>query len=521
MKKIIISGIKMPVLHTEEQVINAALKVAVENNLTATESYIHKKSLDARRKNDIHFVYSVVLTTDTLENKILPPNIKVFDEPEGIFVSVPEKTKKVLVVGSGPAGLFAAYTLLLHKVSVTLVERGSNVEKRKQTVKRFWDTGVLDPECNIQFGEGGAGTFSDGKLNTRIGSPLQSFVLKTFAENGAPEEILYNSKPHIGTDILSNCVKNIREKIKSLGGQVLFDTCLTDLIFKDNVVTGGVLNGSNYIDFDAIILAPGHSSRDTYAMLERHGVAMEQKPFAAGVRIEHSREFINKMQYGASADKNLPTADYRLAYNGEDRSVYSFCMCPGGVVVNASSEVGCLCVNGMSEHARMADNSNSALVVTVRPEDFDGDSPLAGVEFQRKYERAAYTIGNGKGPVQLAKDFIKDKVSYQFDGVMPSFTGDTQFVDLRECLPGFISSTLKTGLLDFEKKIKGFVDSGAILTGVEMRTSAPLRIKRNELFESVSHKGLFPCGEGAGYAGGIMSAAVDGIKVAMKILEAK
>lgn len=519
MKKIIISGIKMPVCHTEKDVFDKALKVAQKAKVNVKNPYIYKKSLDARRKNDIHFVYSVIMETEETDTK-LPPEISVFEKPETFEILKKKPAKKVLVVGSGPAGLFAAYVLTLGGADVTLIERGSTVDIRQKEVQRFWNTGILNPECNIQFGEGGAGTFSDGKLNTRIGSKLQGFVLKTFAQNGAPKEILYDSKPHIGTDILSVCVKNIREKIKKQGGLVLFDTCLTDLIVKNGKVSSAVLNNASYIDFDAVILAPGHSSRDTYKMLAARGVCMEQKPFAAGVRIEHKREFINKLQYGKGAEKEiLPSADYRLVHNGESRSVYSFCMCPGGVVVNASSEPGCLCVNGMSEHARMAENSNSALVVTVRPDDFDGESPLAGVEFQRKYEHAAYALCGGKGPVQLARDFAKNRVSDTFDGVKPSFTGQTEFADLRECLPSFISDTLTEGLGEFEKKIKGFVTDGAILTGVEMRTSAPLRIKRDENFESISHKGLFPCGEGAGYAGGIMSAAVDGIKVAQKILE--
>lgn len=519
MKKIIISGIKMPVCHTEADVFDAALKVAQKAKINAKNPYIYKKSLDARRKNDIHFVYSVVMEAECTEEK-LPFSISIFEKSETFEILRKTPAKKVLVVGSGPAGLFAAYILTLGGADVTLIERGSTVDVRQKAVKKFWKTGILNPECNIQFGEGGAGTFSDGKLNTRIGSKLQCFVLKTFAENGAPKEIMYDSKPHIGTDILAVCVKNIREKIKKQGGQVIFDTCLTDLIVKDGKVCGAVLNNSSYIDFDAVILAPGHSSRDTYKMLAERGVYMEQKPFAAGVRIEHKREFINKMQYGEGDEKDfLPSADYRLVHNGENRSVYSFCMCPGGVVVNASSEPECLCVNGMSEHARMAENSNSALVVTVKPEDFDSESPLAGVEFQRKYEGAAYALCGGKGPVQLARDFVKNRVSDAFDGVKPSFTGQTEFADLRECLPRFIADTLSEGLGEFEKKIKGFVTGGAILTGVEMRTSAPLRIKRDENFESVSHKGLFPCGEGAGYAGGIMSAAVDGIKVAQRILE--
>ncbi|MBR5155662.1 MAG: FAD-dependent oxidoreductase [Clostridia bacterium] len=510
----------MPPLHSEEDVFAKAKSIAAKYGIKAESPYIYKKSLDARRKKDIHFVYSVVMCTRDTESKTMPPEIKPFDENIVFESGKSQSAKKVLVVGSGPCGLFAAYVLSKGGLDVIVVERGSSVDERCKKVKRFWETGLLDTECNIQFGEGGAGTFSDGKLNTRIGSPLQGFVLKTFVENGAPKEILYDAKPHIGTDLLSGCVKNIREKIKANGGQVFFDTCLTDIDVKDGKVIGAILNGSAYIDCDAIILAPGHSSRDTYKMLESRGVIMEQKPFAAGVRIEHSREFINEMQYGNLAHRNiLPTADYRLTHNGVDRSVYSFCMCPGGTVVNASSEDGYLCVNGMSENARMADNSNSALVVTVRPEDFEENSPLAGVEFQRKYEKAAYSLAAGRGPVQLARDFVKNRVSDAFDGVKPSFTGQTEFVDLRECLPEFISNTLEEGLLTFDKKIKGFSSYGAVLTGVEMRTSAPLRIKRNENFESLSHKGLFPGGEGAGYAGGIMSAAVDGIRIAERILE--
>ncbi len=521
LNKIIISGIKMPPQHTEAEVLAKAQKMAHASKIRTSEPYIYKKSLDARRKTDIHFVYSVVLSAQ-IEGKVLPSEIKVFDDNSVFEIERKNERKKVLVAGSGPCGLFAAYVLSLGGAEVTLVERGSSVDERCRKVQKFWETGILDTECNIQFGEGGAGTFSDGKLNTRIGSPLQGFVLKTFVENGAPKEILYDAKPHIGTDLLPECVKNIREKIKANGGQVIFDTCLTDIDIKDGKIVGAVLNGSAYAQCDAIVLAIGHSSRDTYKMLCEKGIAIEQKPFAAGVRIEHTREFINEMQYGEIARKNvLPTADYRLVHNGKNRSVYSFCMCPGGTVVNASSELGHLCVNGMSENARMADNSNSALVVTVKPEDFDDTSPLAGVEFQRKYEKAAYDLAGGKGVVQLAKDFVSGKVSSKFNGVKPSFTGQTEFVDLRECLPTFISDTLKEGLLVFDKKIKGFSTLGAVLTGVEMRTSAPVRIKRDENFESPSCRGLFPGGEGAGYAGGIMSAAVDGIKIAMQILEMK
>ena len=524
MKKVVINGLKLPIMHTEEDVFEKAEKFLKRYSLKAENKVIYKKSLDARRKNDIHFEYSVVAEINS--SKEVPQNsqIRLMDNISLIdfdALKAKEKSrKKIVVVGSGPCGLFAAYVLCQCGAEVTVIERGGNVDKRSAAVENFWNSGVFDPETNIQFGEGGAGTFSDGKLNTRIGDPLQRFVLETFVKHGAPKEILYQAKPHIGTDFLKICIKNLRKEIEALGGKVLFDSCLTDIRVKNNRITEIEINNSSILECDALILAIGHSSRDTYEMLYRHGVAMEQKPFAAGVRIEHRREFINRMQYGNCPQiELLPTADYRLAYNGESRSCYSFCMCPGGVVVDASSEEGHLVVNGMSYHSRMADNSNSALVVTVKPEDFCDESPLAGMEFQRKYEALAYGIGRGKGPVQLARDFVLDKTSSAFDGVVPSFTGRTVFADLRECLPKFIADTLKDGLMDFDRKIKGFSGEGAVLTGVEMRTSAPLRIKRDLEYESISHKGLYPAGEGAGYAGGIMSAAIDGIKVAMEILK--
>ncbi len=523
MKKVIVSGIKMPVRHSDAEVFEKASALLSKYGIIPQNLVIYKKSLDARRKSEIHFQYSVAAETESFGVFVPTADIRLIEDAPAISLdelkSQYHGNKKIVVVGSGPCGLFAAYVLAYCGVDVTLLERGGDVDSRTKAVERFWETGILDADTNIQFGEGGAGTFSDGKLNTRIGDPLQRFVLETFVKCGAPGEILYQAKPHIGTDFLKICVKNLREEIESMGGRVMFNSCVTDIEIKDGVVTGVRVNGLDTIECDGVIAALGHSSRDTYEMLYRHGVTMEQKPFAAGVRIEHRREFINRVQYGQGADAELlPTADYRLAYNGETRSCYSFCMCPGGVVVNASSEPERLAVNGMSYHDRMADNSNSALVVTVRPEDFGDASPLAGMEFQRKYEALAYRAGGGRGPVQLVKDFLNDRVSQNFDGVIPSFTGGTAFVDLRECLPTFISKTLKEGFADFERRIKGFSGEGAVMTGVEMRTSAPLRIKRNENFESVSHKGLYPAGEGAGYAGGIMSAAIDGIKVARQIL---
>ena len=524
MKKVIVSNIKMPVMHTEGELFEKAARLIKNHGGIPGLMTVYKKSLDARRKNDIHFLYSVAAEVEGKLQDTANAQIRPFDDAPALDLdglrTKADTGKRVVIAGSGPCGLFAAYVLAYCGVSVTVLERGSDVDRRTAAVEKFWNYGILDPDTNIQFGEGGAGTFSDGKLNTRIGDPLQRFVLETFVRCGAPAEILYQAKPHIGTDYLKVCVKNLRKEIEGLGGKVLFNSCMTDIDTRNGCVVGVKVNNSSFVECDALIAALGHSSRDTYEMLYRHGVKMEQKPFAAGVRIEHSREFINKMQYGDySCKEHLPTADYRLTSNGESRSCYSFCMCPGGVVVNASSEPGHLVVNGMSYHSRMADNSNSALVVTVKPEDFESNSPLAGVDFQRRYEALAYEAASGKGPVQLAADFTEGKCSQRFGGVIPSFTGETEFVDLRACLPGFIADTLKEGLLDFDRKIKGFAREGAVLTGVEMRTSAPLRIMRNADFESVSHKGLFPAGEGAGYAGGIMSAAIDGIKVATHIVQ--
>ncbi len=523
MRKIIANNIKIPIEYSDRDALEHALKIMKVNGIIANNPVIYKKSLDARKKNNIHFVYSIVMETECKKSVSSIPGVHDFNETNPFILDEKlvtcDKNKKIIVVGSGPCGLFSAYVLAKCGLSPILIERGSDVDVRNEKILHFWKTGELDINTNIQFGEGGAGTFSDGKLNTRIGDPLQRTTLEIFVENGAPSDILYQAKPHIGTDLLRECVRNIRKKIIDNGGKVMFDTCMTDLIIKDGKICGVELNRNLQMDCDCIILALGHSSRDTYEMLERRRVAMEQKPFAAGVRIEHSREYINETQYGnASCLDVLPTADYRLAYNGENRSCYSFCMCPGGVVVNASSEKDSLVVNGMSYHSRMERNSNSALVVTVRPEDFEGASPLAGVEFQRKYERLAYMSANGRGPVQLTKDFLKNKSSDRFDGVLPSFTGKTRFVDLRSCLPTFIADTLKEGLTYFDSKMKGFSSCGSVLTGVEMRTSAPLRIKRDKDYESINVKGLFPAGEGAGYAGGIMSAAIDGVRIAGRIL---
>ena len=517
--KIIIGPITMPVQHKKDDVINAAQEIVRQSCISAENFFIYKQSVDARRKNNIHYVYSVV--ADTNENNFSGDKIRPFEETERF--DIPNKTKlnkRPVVVGMGPCGLFAAYVLALSGNPPFVIERGEDVDKRAETVKNFWNGGKLNPESNVQFGEGGAGTFSDGKLNTRIGDKRQRFVLETFSKFGAPEDILYRAKPHIGTDKLRNVVRTMREEIIRLGGEVCFSTRLTGIKTSGGVVSEVELNHTENIPCDKLVLAIGHSSRDTYKWLKDMGVYMEQKPFAAGVRIEHKQSMIDALQYGKE-NSGLPVADYRLVYNGKDRSCYSFCMCPGGTVVNASSEEDMLVVNGMSEHNRDGENANSAMVVSVRPEDLGSDDVLAGVEFQRKYERLAYELGGGDGtaPIQLARDFIAGRESTKLGNVKPSFTGKWKFAKLDKCLPDFICEYLRLGLLDFEKKMKGFASGDGVLTGVEMRTSAPVKIVRNEELESVNVSGLYPAGEGAGYAGGIVSAAVDGIRVALEIIK--
>lgn len=517
--EIVIRSIKMPILHTEKDVIKAAQEIVRLNCVSADNFRISKQSIDARRKNDVHYVYSV--TAEASGGTICDGKIICVSKPTG-RIEIPHKNlgERPIVVGAGPCGLFAAYILAKSGNPPILIERGESVEKRARTIAEFWKSGRLDKNSNVQFGEGGAGTFSDGKLNTGIGDPRQRYVLETFAEHGAPRDILYKAKPHIGTDKLRGVVKSIRDEIVRLGGEVRFNSCLTDVKINGGKLEEIEVNNSESLRCRTLILAIGHSSRDTYEMLYKNSIAMQPKPFAAGVRIEHLQSMINKAQYGQE-NSGLPPADYKLVHNSGQRSCYSFCMCPGGQVVNASSEDKMLVVNGMSVYKRDGVNANSALVVPVRPEDFDNSSPLGGMEFQRRYERLAYDIGGGAAPVQLTKDFMIDRKSDCFEEVKPSFTGKTCFARLDRCLPEFIIKELKEGIEDFEHKIKGYADSGSVMTGVEMRTSAPVRVLRSESMQSINASGLYPAGEGAGYAGGIVSAAVDGIKCAMAVLDNK
>ncbi|KRQ87176.1 putative thiazole biosynthetic enzyme [Caloramator mitchellensis] len=489
---------------------------------------IIKESVDARRKGKIDFVYQVEFETDNdLQVVIKAKNKDVVLEDIQESLTIEYGKEKLnyrpVIIGTGPAGLFAGLVLAKNGYKPIIFERGAKVEDRDLHVKKFWEERNLNTESNIQFGEGGAGTYSDGKLTTRIKDKRCDFVLDEFVNCGAPEEIKFVSKPHIGTDILKIVVKNIRNKIIELGGEVHFNSKLTDINIKDGKIKSIVINDSTEIPVETVVLAIGHSARDTYEMMFNKGILISQKPFAIGVRIEHPQWMIDVNQYGKFAGHpRLKAADYRLTYTTKmGRPVYSFCMCPGGVVVAAASEENSVVTNGMSEFARDKENANSAIVVGINTSDFGSEHPLAGVEFQRKYEQLAFKVagGNYNAPIQLVGDLFKDKRTTKLGEVNPSYPIGYEFVNLRECLPSFVVDSIKEALYDFDKKITNFARFDAILTGVETRTSSPIRIERNEDLESSNVTGLYPAGEGAGYAGGIISAAVDGIKVAEKIMQ--
>ena len=496
--------------------VRKQLKLAPEELL---DCYIIRRSLDARKKEDIHYSY-VVEALVANEGKILKnkrfkgiePAVKkepvAFNFGEGLLLHRP------VVAGFGPAGMLCALELSRAGYRPIVIERGECMEKRVEKVEHFWQSGELDANCNVQFGEGGAGTFSDGKLNTMVKDKFGrgQHVLKTFAEFGAPQEICYMNKPHIGTDRLRQVVKGIREEILRLGGEIRFSTQLTDIRVEKGSLAAIELNHEVWLDCQVLVLAIGHSARDTFSMLLKRQLPMEAKSFAIGVRIEHEQELISKAQYG-EAYQRLPAADYKLTHQAANgRGVYSFCMCPGGFVVNASSESEHLVVNGMSNHDRSERNANSAMIVTVTPEDYGGEGPLAGVEFQRKWERQAFLAGKGKVPVQTFRDFENNVPSVTLGRVIPNLKGDYELSNVRECLPDYVAETIIEGIHAFDKKIQGFGDGEAVVSGVETRTSSPVRILRKEELQS-EIRGIYPCGEGAGYAGGIMSAAMDGLKV--------
>lgn len=517
--------IKVSVLNTDELVLKKCIAKKLHINENNILSYkINKKSIDARDKSNI--VYNYEMDVNVLDEKnILKRNksIDIFLTPNEEY-KFPDMGKEkldgnIIIVGSGPAGLFAAYLLAENGYKPIVLERGEKIEDRVKTIESFWETGILNIHSNVQFGEGGAGTFSDGKLNTLTGD--KNFrgkkVLETFVKFGAPEDILYLQKPHIGTDVLRQVIVNMRNAIISMGGLFYYNSCLTNLIIENESLKAIEINHEEIINCTKLILAIGHSARDTFEMIFSKNLEMIAKPFAIGVRVEHLQKLIDESQYGEFASVLSP-ASYKLTYTTKDeRGVYSFCMCPGGYVVNASSEANCLAINGMSNHARNSKNANSALVVTIGPNDF-GTHPLDGIKYQRKLEEKAFLIGNGKIPLQLYGDYLSNKKSNEFDGYETEMKGKYAFANLNDLFPTYINESIKEAMLNFGKKIQHFDDSNVILSGIESRTSSPVRILRNEEFES-NIKGIYPCGEGAGYAGGITTAAIDGIKVAESIIK--
>lgn len=516
--------VKLPVTHTKEELERAIEKILHVSSEQIKAYEIIKQSLDARKKAELK--YSYVIDTEILkEQKVVKQcrnkNVSLIEKKKYVFPksgSQPLRQRPV-VVGAGPAGLFCALMLARHGYRPILLERGCDVETRMKDVEQFWNDGKLKRNSNVQFGEGGAGTFSDGKLNTLVKDEKgrNRFVLETFVHAGAPEEILYVNKPHIGTDILRSVVWNLREEIKMYGGDVFFEAQVTDLEMKDGSVKRLEINKKEWMDAEVVVFAVGHSARDTFEMLQTKPVSLQAKSFAVGIRIEHPQKMIDLAQYGEIEPGILPAAAYKVTQKLENgRGVYSFCMCPGGYVVNASSEEGRIAVNGMSYHRRDGENANSAIIVTVTPEDFEGEDALAGVRFQRKLEEAAYHDGDGKIPVQCFEDFCADRATKTLGEVKPQICGKWKLSNVRTCFPDEIACSLEMGIKAFGKKIKGFDRPDAVISGVESRTSSPIRMERGETFES-SVAGFYPCGEGAGYAGGITSAAMDGIKVAEQI----
>ncbi len=523
-----IRDITLPFDHKEEALAGSIpARLGIPDSRILTFTIVHK-SIDARRKNRIVAVYTIDVEIEN-ESELLSEfskDIRISAAP-CMNYQLPTVGNihgpSPVIVGSGPCGLFVALILAQLGFKPVLIERGKEVSSRIKDVRNFWHKGQLDPESNVQFGEGGAGTFSDGKLTTRIKDKYNRSgkVLEEFVRAGAPEEILYQARPHIGTDNLVKIVKNLRNTIISSGGQVRFETKLTGIKIKDGRVVGAIVDDSETIETGTIVLALGHSARDTFEMLYRLDVPMEAKPFSIGVRIEHPQSLIDKTQYGRFASHRLlGPAEYKLVCHcGNGRSAYTFCMCPGGEVIASSSESGGIVTNGMSCYSRNHSNANSALLVGVAPRDFGGTSPLAGIEFQRKWERKAFETGGNNyfAPVQLVGDFCSGRSSSSLGEVCPSYTPGITPCNLAECLPEFVVETLRLAIPQMDKKLTGFAKNDAVMTAVESRSSSPIRIVRDETLQSTAVKGLYPAGEGAGYAGGIISTAVDGIKIAEAI----
>ena len=501
---------------SNEEILKLACKKYKIKKDDVIKWFIYKKSIDARKKDNIFYNYTIDMECKNERNI---KNVEYVKKAKTEKIKVNRKsTYKPVIIGAGPAGLFAALTLAQNGIRPIIIEQGKKVEERKIDVDNFRKCGKLNTLSNVQFGEGGAGTFSDGKLTTGIHNVFCKKVLQEFHKFGAPEQILYINKPHIGTDNLINIIRNIREEIIKLGGEFLFNEKVTDFEIENNKIKSVIC--SRKIETDTVILAIGHSARDTFEKLYEKGIKMEPKNFSVGVRIEHKQKMINNSQYSENTKLKLPPAEYKLVYHGNERSCYTFCMCPGGVVMASSSEEKTIVTNGMSTFLRDGENANSAILVNVTPNDFENDSPIAGIYFQKKLEEKAYILGgsNYYAPIQRVEDFLENRKTTYIGEIKPTYLPGVTLSNLNEILPDFVSQTLKEGIIYFDKKIKGFANKDAILTGVETRSSSPVKIVRDEnLVANV--KGIYPCGEGAGYAGGIMSAAVDGIKCAIKVLE--
>ena len=525
-----IQQLKLPITHTEEELlagVSKKLKIA-KKDIISWE--IIRQSVDARRKPSLFYVYTIDVKIENearVFKKINDKNIMLTTIQKYQFPPMGEQQldKRPIIVGAGPAGLFCAYMLAKAGFKPLILERGDEARVRQGKIEKFWETGILDVNSNVQFGEGGAGTFSDGKLNTSVkdASCRNRKVLEILVEAGAPAEILYQQKPHLGTDLLVEIVETLRKQIISMGGEFRFQSCVTDILIEKGIVVGITVNDKENIETQIIVCATGHSARDTFAILHQRGLDMSAKSFAVGVRIEHLQTMINKSQYGQEEVAELGAANYKLTHQTKTgRGVYSFCMCPGGYVVNASSELGRLAINGMSYQARGSRNANSAVVVTVSPDDYEayehesGAKALRGIAFQAQLEECAYKLCEGSIPIQRFADFKAKQASQSLGRITPCIKGQYKPANIHDCLPPFVGDSIIDGIMGFNSKIRGFADDDAILSGIESRTSSPVRINRDEHLQA-NIKGFYPCGEGAGYAGGITSAAIDGIKIAEEI----
>lgn len=526
-----IDEIKLSLNKEEAKLKDEILNILNISKKELIDYKIIKKSVDSRNKRKISFKYSVdvnlndeeIAFSGKLNKQIKIHRIRKIEDYNYTFLKIntEKKFKRPVIIGAGPAGLFAGIILAKAGLKPMIFEMGKDVDSRIEDVKKFFEKGELCESSNVQFGEGGAGTFSDGKLYTLISDERTKYVFEEFIEAGAAKEIAYDAKPHIGTDKLRTIVKNMRKKIISLGGEIAFEKKLTDIKIENDKITSVIINDTEEFITDDLILAIGHSSRETFEILLKRQIELCAKPFSMGLRIEHKKVDIDKAQYGDFYNNDrLPAAKYKVAAHlPNGRSVYTFCMCPGGYVVGATSEAECVVCNGMSESRQDNENSNAAVLVNIVPEDFESDSPLAGINFQEKWEKKAFILGGGNyfAPSQLVGDFINDKMSTEYFYVKPTYLPGVKFALLKDCLPDYVVESIKEAMPIFERKIKGFSNNNAVFTGIETRSSSPVRILRNDFQSNI--KGVFPAGEGSGYSGGIVSSAIDGIKVAETIIE--